>query len=91
MSTTFGVKIDKEKSGYFGYEEYSGEYNHQLDGEIKEGIVKVAFRNQKIRFINPIAHLLPEDTEVVAMDNSQQGINTIGDINKQIKKQENGK
>ena len=84
MSTTFGVKINKELSGYDGYEEYSNEYNHQLDGEIEDGIVKVAFRSGEIRFTNPLAHLLPNDIEVIPLDNSAQGIYTIGDIKNAI-------
>ena len=31
-------------------------------------------------FTNPLAELLPNDTEVEAIDNGQQGIFTIGDI-----------
>ncbi len=54
---------------------------------IEEGefeTVVVAFRSNGIRFTNPIAHLLDEDTTVIALDNSQQGIQTIGDIKKAI-------
>ena len=46
--------------------------------------IEVAFRSNGMRFINKIAHLLPDDTPVIAMDNSQQGIHTIGDIKKAI-------
>jgi hypothetical protein len=38
-----------------------------------------------IYFTNEIAELLPDDTEVEAMDNSPQGIFTIGDIKKAMK------
>lgn len=59
-----------------------------VDGEIDkeylafDDMVNVAFRNNygSIMFTNEIAHLLPSDTMVYAIDNSQQGIYTIGDI-----------
>lgn len=54
--------------------------------EIKgsEEPIEVAFRSNGMRFTNKIAHLLPDDTPVIAMDNSQQGVYTIGDIKKAI-------
>ena len=39
-------------------------------------------------FTNPLAELLPDDTEVEAMDNGQQGIFTIGDIKEKIREEE---
>ena len=55
--------------------------------EIKNGdIVEVAFRSNGMRFINELAHLLPDDTIVIALDNSQQGVNTIGDVKEAIEK-----
>ena len=50
--------------------------------------VVVAFRSSTIRWENPLAHLLPDDTKVEALDNSHQGIYTIGDIKKEIKAQD---
>ena len=47
-------------------------------------VVEVAFRSNGMRFINPLAHLLPDDTPVIALDNTPQGIHTIGDIKKAI-------
>lgn len=38
----------------------------------------------EVYFTNPLAELLPDDTEVEAMDNSPQGIFTIGDIKREI-------
>jgi len=38
-----------------------------------------------MRWKNDSAHLLPDDTEVIALDNTPQGIYTIGDIKKAIK------
>jgi len=51
----------------------------------KDGdLVEVAFRSGTIVWKNDIAYLLPDDTEVIAMDNSSQGIETIGDIKNKI-------
>ena len=50
-------------------------------------LVKVAFRTFTIEWTNPIAHLLENNTPVIAMDNSQQGIHTIGDIKDKMEKQ----
>ena len=38
----------------------------------------------EVYFTNPLAELLPDDTEIEAMDNSPQGIFTIGDIKRKI-------
>jgi hypothetical protein len=48
--------------------------------------IEIAFRSNYVMWINPIAHLLPDDTKVEPLDNSAQGIYTIGDIKKAIKK-----
>ena len=52
----------------------------------EEELVEVAYRGNGtgIRFTNPIAHLLPDDTSVIPLDNSAQGIYTIGDIKREI-------
>lgn len=68
MSTTFAVKVPSIKT----YE----------DGEEVE--VEVAFRSNGMRWLDPIAQLLPDDTEVIPIDNSPQGVYTIGDIRKAI-------
>ena len=39
----------------------------------------------EVYFTNPLAELLPNDTEVEAIDNSPQGIFTIGNIKEKIK------
>jgi hypothetical protein len=49
--------------------------------------VEVAFRSNGVRWLDPLAQLLPDDTEVIAVDNSPQGIHTIGDIRKKIEEQ----
>jgi hypothetical protein len=51
-------------------------------------VVEVAFRSNGMRFINPLAHLLPDDTPVIALDNTSQGVYTIGDIKVAITKTE---
>jgi len=38
----------------------------------------------EVYFTNPLAELLPDDTEVEAIDNSPQGIFTIGDIKEKM-------
>ena len=76
MSTTFGIPrqpIDIElgdKDGVFYY----------INTDIFE---KVWFRStNNSRWLSSLAKLLPDDTRVYALDNSQQGIFTIGDIKK---------
>ena len=59
--------------------------------EIEPIARRVGAGNGKVEmwFTNPLAELLPDDTEVEAIDNSQQGIFTIGDIKEKIKDEEN--
>lgn len=80
MSTTFGILI---KSSILDnpYMDVTDRYTEHDNNTL---LIPIAFRSNGIRFINPIAHLLPEETEVYPMDNSAQGINCIGDIKKQI-------
>lgn len=56
---------------------------------IKNHTHKIAFRyysstrnKEIVRFKNPVYELLPDDTEVVPMDNTAQGIETVGDLKK---------
>ena len=58
--------------------------------EIESQIIPIAKRVNNggiisIYFINSIAPLLPEATEVIAVNNTNQGIRTVGDIKKLIK------
>ena len=49
--------------------------------------IEIAKRvNKSIRWINPIAKLLPDSQKVIPLDNTSQGIKTIGDIKKYINK-----
>jgi len=52
--------------------------------------IEVAFRSNGIRWTNKIAHLLPNETKVEALDNTPQGIYTIGDIKELIRKNNGG-
>ena len=49
--------------------------------------IVIAYRSGGIRFTNPLAELLQESTPVIPLDNTAQGIETIGDIIKEIKEQ----
>lgn len=55
-----------------------------VDGEE----IDIAFRSNGlgIRFTNPIAKLLPDETKVIPTNNTAQGIFTIGDIKREVKK-----
>jgi len=50
-----------------------------------EDVVEIAFRSNGMRFTNTLAQLLPDETPVIALDNTQQGVYTIGDIKERIK------
>jgi len=52
--------------------------------KVKDDYVEVAFRSNGMRFINELAELLPDDTPVIPLDNTAQGIYTIGDIKNHI-------
>ena len=47
-------------------------------------VIEVAYRMGRVIWGNPLAHLLPDETKVIPLDNTAQGIYTIGDIKKQI-------
>jgi hypothetical protein len=47
--------------------------------------IKIAFRSNGIRWINEVGQFLPDDMKVYPLDNSAQGIYTIGDIKNEIK------
>jgi len=58
--------------------------------EIEKQIIPIAKRVNNggavsIYFTNSIAPLLPENTEVIAVDNTDLGIKTVGDIKKLVK------
>jgi hypothetical protein len=55
-------------------------------GETQPIARRIGIGNGKVSvfFTEPLAELLPDDMEVEAMDNSPQGIFTIGDIKEKI-------
>jgi hypothetical protein len=69
MSTTFGIL----KRGHVRKEDID-----------EDDYIEVAFRSNGIRFTHELAEFLPDDTSVTPLDNSAQGIYTIGDIKKQM-------
>lgn len=77
MSTTFGIAIPKQ---ILDNNSYISMHFIDIEETKKEYIIPIAFRSRGIRFTNPIAHLLPSIYPVIPMDNSAQGIETIGDI-----------
>jgi len=52
--------------------------------KVKDDYVEVAFRSNGMRFINKLAELLPNDTPVIPLDNTAQGVYTIGDVKREI-------
>lgn len=52
----------------------------------QDEVVEVAFRSNGMRFINDLAWLLEDDIPVFPLDNTAQGVHTIGDIKKEIEK-----
>jgi len=77
MSTTFGVHP-------LGKVIPLDEWDQIPDTD--EHFIEVAFRGNRtgIRWINKLAHLLPDETLVYPLDNSAQGIYTIKDIKQSI-------
>ena len=59
-------------------------------GELVPVARRVGIGNGKVRltWTESIAELLPDNLKVIAIDNSNQGINCIGDIKSHIKEQE---
>lgn len=82
MSTTFGVFVKDGKLVDCEINEFDVFVHSEDDLEV----IEVAFRGNSgyVRWKNELAQFLPPDTKVYALDNSQQGIYTIGDIIKEI-------
>jgi hypothetical protein len=83
MSTTFGIPLYPVEDTILLDEE------GELQPYISENFFNdVFFRSngcKNSRWINEWAKLLPDETKVYALDNTQQGIFTIGDIKKFMK------
>jgi hypothetical protein len=85
MSTTFGIPIDKRNIEINEYDEI---FKH-IDDE-NESFTEVWYRSRgNCHWLNPLGELLSDDTKVYALDNTQQGVYTIGDIKKIMAKQDN--
>jgi len=55
-----------------------------LEDELDVEYIKVAFRSSRVIWTNPLAILLADDVEVEPLDNTAQGIHTIGDIRREV-------
>ena len=90
MSTTFGVLTEEYKDRKVFYED---DYPHiegvdseddECDSEDYFEVVVFRTNGGHLRFMNPIAYLLPDDTKIWALDNSPQGLYTIGEVKKEM-------
>lgn len=75
MSTTFGIIIrDGELLDF--------ESNQRIEEDDNTDIIEVWYRGNfgGSTWTNPLAKFLPPETKVYAIDNTPQGIYTIGDI-----------
>lgn len=80
MSTTFGVLTEPN------YKVIEIDDMPVIEEDDEDFFEIVAFRSSHgMSWLNNLAPLLPDDLVVYPLDNSRQGINTIGDIRKQIK------
>lgn len=83
MSTKFGIPIREvdielgDEDGLFDYINI-----HFFEAVWFQGNYK-----GQDRWLSSIANRLPDDTRVYALDNSQQGVYTIGDIKKIMEEQ----
>jgi len=84
MSTTFGILRDGIDHNKIVDED--GDLLHYISKNIFE---EIWFRTMKnSRWLNPVGPYLMDEAKVYALDNSQQGIYTIGDIKEYMKKQD---
>ncbi len=81
MSTTFGIPVYPVDDAILLDEE--GELQPYISKNFFNDIFFRSFKNS--RWLNDFASKLPDDTKVYALDNSHQGIYTIGDIKKLMK------
>ena len=89
MSTTFGVY--KRESAIELEDDMLPISFFEDDDTIDEMFIKVAFRgnyNATTRWKNDLAPFLSDDTKIYPLDNSAQGIYTIGDFRKLLNEQE---
>lgn len=79
MSTKFGIPQRKIDSKLITDED--GELLDYIDTSF---FGEVFFRGNTSRWLNPIAELLPDETVIYALDNTRQGIYTIGDAREHL-------
>ena len=85
MSTTFGIPQRQVELNILVNE--FGDLHDYIDTSFFE---KVFFRSSKnSRWMNSLANRLPDNTLVFPLDNTAQGIYTIGDLKKFLKEKEN--
>lgn len=80
MSTTFGILIQEIE-----HEKLVDEDGDLLWYISHSAFEPIWFRGTNSRWLNHCAKHLPNKTKVYAIDNTQQGIFTIGDIKKFMK------
>ena len=83
MSTTFG--IPQRLIHFSRLIDENGDLYDYIDTSFFE---KVFFRGGHSRWLNPLSNRLPDDTRIFPLDNSAQGIYTIGDARKFLKEKE---
>jgi hypothetical protein len=84
MSTTFGIPQRQVELSKLVDED--GELYDYIDTSFFE---KVFFRGGYSRWLNPLSSRLSDDIRIFPLDNSAQGIYTIGDARKFLKEKEN--
>lgn len=80
MSTTFG--IPKSQVNIDKLLDENGELHEYIDTSFFESVF---FRGENDRWLSPFGEMLPRDMRVFPLDNSAQGIYTIGDIKDYLK------
>jgi hypothetical protein len=84
MSTTFGIPQRQVELNKLVDED--GEIYDYIDTSF---FLDVFFRGNHSRWLNPLSSRLPDDTRIFPLDNTSQGIYTIGDARKFLKEKEN--
>ena len=84
MSTTFGIPQRQVELSKLVDED--NELYDYIDTSFFE---KVFYRGGHSRWLNPLSNRLPDDTRIFPLDNTAQGIYTIGDARKFLKEKEN--
>jgi len=84
MSTTFGIPQRQVELNKLVDED--GELYDYIDHSF---FLDVFFRGGYSRWLNPLSSRLPDYTRIFPLDNTAQGIYTIGDARKFLKEKEN--